>query len=301
MPPEPFEGFAAPAHVTSAVLAEVNAATGRAWQLHQKLPGGYQAGAWLIRDRHGPAVLKWWDQPHWAERVLAAASVIELVRERGYPTPQWLAVGLTDAGYPYEVQAFVNGIAAEALGLTEAAHLIDLVSLQREITPVTTVDWTAHMMEAAFLKEERSVQRLRHHGDEVSRCIDGALQLASPYSGCVLPTHELVHGDLCLGNVLCLDGRVTGVVDIEAVGRGAAVFDLLWPTCQARLWGGDPKAASRLEDHAIDVYGPAAAAIAVATSVMDILKFGAQHWPHDLAAIAGPCEAWISIVRQRLN
>lgn len=41
----------------------------------------------------------------------------------------------------------------------------------------------------------------------------------------VLPSTDLIHGDFRLGNIMFVDGRVSGVIDIEAVGSGTRVFD----------------------------------------------------------------------------
>lgn len=66
----------------------------------------------------------------------------------------------------------------------------------------------------------------------------------------------MVHGDLSMSNVLVRDGVVTGAVDIEAIGRGCAVFDLLTPVRQGHMYGAEVDALELLETTALSVLAP---------------------------------------------
>lgn len=61
--------------------------------LEQRLGGGFQSGAYLVRDQaETPAALKWSTDLDWAG-VVQQAHRCWLRLTHGWPTPVWLAVG----------------------------------------------------------------------------------------------------------------------------------------------------------------------------------------------------------------
>src|SRR5687767_11745526 len=108
-----------------AALADVNDPLDETRGVDHLLPGGWQEGAWLLRNGAGEhAVLK----VHLIEqeRVVAAKSRIQLARSHGWPTPAWLATGRMHDGGLSVLQEYVAGRRPERLdprvvaGLTEA-------------------------------------------------------------------------------------------------------------------------------------------------------------------------------------
>ncbi|WP_163508732.1 hypothetical protein [Fodinicola acaciae] len=75
---------------TERVLAFVNRRHRRDYRLVGKLPGGFQSGAYRIRDASGGAVLKWTTKKSWAGRVVGAAPVVAAARSAGLA---WSAKG----------------------------------------------------------------------------------------------------------------------------------------------------------------------------------------------------------------
>jgi hypothetical protein len=296
---EEFTGFAASPDATLAVLDHVNEVTGSAWELVGRLAGGYQAGAWRVEGSDGaPGVLKWWDQAWWATRVLDAAPVVADIRSKGYPTPAWLAVGVTPDNHPYEVQELVQGAAPEGLDVPLAELVVELVQLQRQLKPASNVDWSDYVMRTVFHDPHGRKPRLAALSQEVADALAEADRLVAGDRDVELPDQELVHGDLNVSNLLCENGRITGVVDIEAVGRGTAAVDLLTPARQARLWEGDNAAALLLEETAIEFYGSAVVRVVAACTLIDILTFGADNYPHaHLRAIAVNARSWVDHLR----
>jgi hypothetical protein len=292
---EEFTGFAASPDATLAVLAHVNAVESSAWELAGKLTGGYQAGAWRLMGADGTkAVLKWWDQPWWAKRVLEAAPLIEDIRRQGYPTPAWLAVGVTPDDHPYEVQELVPGVAPEGLDLHVAKHVVDLVLMQRRMRLATDVNWSQYVMSTVFDDPDGRKGRLAAMSQELAGAVQALELLVARDSELHLSDQEMVHGDMNVSNLLRVDDHVTGVVDIEAIGRGSAAFDLLTPVRQARLWDGDEEAVNLLEQTALEHYGAATVRVVAACTILDILTFGANHYPkNDLDQIAIKANGWV--------
>lgn len=76
----------------------------------------------------GSAVLKWSEaRGTWAQVVLAAEAKVAGARLHGYPTPAWVAAGLTARGFAYQVQEFLPGHPARYLTEPLARQVIDVL------------------------------------------------------------------------------------------------------------------------------------------------------------------------------
>lgn len=135
---------------TESVVAELNVALGTEYLLVRRLTGGLQSGAFELTDG---VVLKWTDRPAWAPRVQQAAELVRRARAVGYPTPEWLAVGTTAAGSPYQLQEFVTGTPVRDGALIDesvARQLIAICELQRDLVPEDIVNWSGYAHGVVF-------------------------------------------------------------------------------------------------------------------------------------------------------
>jgi len=106
--------------------------------------------------------------------------------------------------------------------------------------------------------------------------------LAGPYESAALPDDEMVHCDLSLSNILFRDGKVTGVVDIDATGRGCAVYDLLKVALNGLTRHAEPDALALLHEYALDTYERTAVTIAATCLVVEGLAWGSAHRSDEL-------------------
>ena len=224
----------------TSVLAAINDDIGGAWRLEQRMTGGLLGGAWRVNDGSTAAVLKWHDPSSDVPRNPDAPAVVEHIRIAGYPTPAWLASGTTPQGFAWSIQELVEGEPSLHLDATAARRVLDLVRLQRTICPPTAMSWTTFMR------------------DTVATAPPDLRMLAAPYESAALPDDEMVHCDLSLSNIIFRDGKVTGVVDIDATGRGCAVYDLLNVALNGLTWNAEPDALALLHEYALDTYERAA-------------------------------------------
>jgi len=100
-----------------AVLDDVAAATGGEVAVAGRLVGGVNAGAVRVELAGGaPAVLKATPRTHGDKlgETQRARRVVEHMRECGYPTPAWFAVGATDR-YVWHLMEFVDARPASTL------------------------------------------------------------------------------------------------------------------------------------------------------------------------------------------
>lgn len=256
---------------TVEVLDEVNGAVGGTYQLVRPLQGGFQSGAWLIHDDAGPqAVLKWTPDPTWAEQIQRASRAVAVVRRRGYPTPEWLAAGVTGSGFGYQVQEYAPGRPREYLTEETAGQAVDLLELQRDLDPDPGRSWSEYV-DTNFSDEWTStISEVSATGAAGAELAGHAVRLLSRYELPVFPKADLVHGDFRLGNILFDEETVSGVIDIEALGSGTRAFDY------ATLLDhdlGDDAAVELLVAAGREVAGPAVLAYCLVHVVLDLAVF----------------------------
>lgn len=285
---------------TEVVLRDVNAQTGAGWRLASRLTGGLLGGAWLVVDGTARAVLKWHDPASSVPRNPDAAAVVAYIRAGGYPTPAWLAHGATPVGISYSIQEHVRGEPVIRTDLAFAGRVIDLVRLQRTLAPPTALSWT-EAMRAHVFSDHPAHALLRSAGDDAGRVLADALALAAPFESAEIPDDEMVHGDLSVQNLLVDEGRLVGVVDIDAAGRGCAVYDALGAALNGVLWDTDPEPVSRIHDFVCDTYEPGTIAVAAGALAIESLVWRVERYPDAVAQGAALARGWLEDVHRRTS
>jgi len=247
-PVEPGVGQGRLTEAGGAALAALNRACGTGYRLVRRLPSGYRAGAFLVRDDSGAeAVFKYGTDRTWARHVVTAAPMVAAARRQGWPTPAWLAVGETDRGFLYLLQQRVPGSSPERLTVALARCVLPVVRWQRGRAPSTGQDWSAHDRALVFA-DSGPLSRLRGYSPAGRRFARAVTACLEPYRNVVVPDGDLVHGDLSPDNVLLHDDRLSAVIDVAALGRGTRLHDLASLLAHGTLWDGDPAARGYLHD-----------------------------------------------------
>ncbi|TCC17448.1 phosphotransferase family protein [Kribbella speibonae] len=255
---------------TESVVAELNVALGTDYRVVRQLTGGLQSTAYVLT---GDVVLKWTDNPAWAPRVRRAADLVRRARAVGYPTPAWLTVGTTAAGSPYQLQELVAG-SAPTLDQALARQLIEICELQRDLIPEDhDVTWSGWSHGVVFDGWDGVWERVQAYGDEATELLEQYGELCAPYRDEDLPQHDFVHGDLNMGNLLAAEGRITGIVDIEAAGSGARAYDLVALTASAARDGADDGVDELFLEAALRANGRAAVAVCAAAAFASVAEF----------------------------
>lgn len=200
-----------------------------------KLTGGY-FGAFHVQTSAGTdAVLKL--LPDWPEMALdkvhGAAELVARLRERGYPAPQYLDVGVIGAQV-YTVQEYVTGRVANGLTKATAGRLLQLWRTQQGAASHVSADgWGKTLIDRA-----RSGAALRPATNDprVLAILDQALEVAEAADAGVFRTGDIVHGDFHTENVLLRNGRIAAVVDWEEARVGDSRADLLRLYGAAAVW-----------------------------------------------------------------
>ncbi|HET6985783.1 MAG TPA: aminoglycoside phosphotransferase family protein [Kribbella sp.] len=268
---------------TESVVAELNVVLGTDYRLVRHLTGGLQSGAHELTAGEARVVLKWSDDPGWAPRVRRAATLVRRVRAAGYPTPEWLAVGTTAAGSPYQLQEFVDGAAstdASTIGPSLARELIGICETQRDLVPEGDTNWSAWAHGVVFEEWDGVWERVREYGGEVAELISRYDDLCRPYRESALPGDDFVHGDLNVGNLIVDNGRIAGIVDIEAAGGGSRAYDLISLAASAARDGAPAGVDELFLEAALRAGGRAAAAVCAAAAYASVAEFVHGRWTY---------------------
>jgi len=269
------------------VLRVINQAEGRALRLVRRLPGGFQEGAYEVREGRERLVLKWHTRDTPLERLVETAEIVDAARDAGWPTPAWRLVGITDTGVRYVVTDFVEGVHPEVLTPSILDELLRVNELQTALAPATEQEWSRYALETVFHDRDQmfsAVAASSAEGRDLERAIVAA---CSGGESAPLPDQDLVSGVFALENILFRDGHVAGVIDVGAIGRGSRVFDL--SVLYARVGTYDDLVEQRLRSAAEQVAGPLLFRVTLAAEVIGLLFFGTRHWPEHVPTA---CAAW---------
>ena len=115
--------------------------------------------------------------------------------------------------------------------------------------------------------------RVHAYGGEVAELLDRYAGLCRPYRGEVLPDNDLVHGDLNVGNLIVDNGRIAGIIDIEAAGGGSRAYDLVSLATSAARDGAPAGVDELFLEAALRAGGRATVAVCAAAAYATIAEF----------------------------
>jgi fructosamine-3-kinase len=266
------------------------------WELVRRLPGGYQQGAYELRDQeHRRGVLKVHMGHLPPKRFEATAQAIEEARLRGWPTPRWLAHGSLPNDGGYIIEDYVEGERPRRLDGAVLERLLEALLLQADARPNTDQDWSAYIHRVVFAGEAELAARMRAR-PETAILLRRLEQLTAAARDLSLPAHDLVHGDFVLNNVVVRDEQPY-LVDTAHAGTGTRGYDLATLLMETTV-GGDYAAPSladqrRLERECVAIIGRLGFLVCIACRIMHLLVFGGVHWGAEVPQTVAKCHAFL--------
>ena len=261
------------------VLPEINRTHGLRYALRGRCAGGMQGGAWLLADPEGrPAILKLQADKPGSRRPRTVLEAVNRMNTAGYPTPRWIAAGVSEAGIRYHVMEVAEGEPSSPLTADTAALLVEVIERHAGLDPDPANDWNVYVdsiLGGQFRDDNREFLRsFGPPGDDLLVAFDRVLAEHGPVR---LPVGDLVHGDLNTCNVLLKAGRVSGVIDIDAFGSGTRVIDYAWLLREGYAMDAEPEAIRRVRRAGEAVAGPEVLAYCVVATAFDIVRFHVRH------------------------
>jgi len=237
--------------------------------LRGRCAGGMRGGAWLVADGHGRlAVLKVCHNDL-APRVPVLREVVGRLRSAGYPTPEWLASGLSADGFGYWIADHVPGRASTPLTPGKTRLLLEVLESQAGLDPDPSRNWSEYVLRPDPAHVPGPV-------------VDSYLALFEQAGPVHLPSGDMVHGDFNSCNIFLDSGAVSGVIDIEAIGSGTRAVDYAWLLREAYLENYGPEVIAMIRRAGEAVAGPEALRVCMAATVFDIFRFKLRHQPSQI-------------------
>jgi len=278
-----------------ALVDVINAREGASWSVVRRIPGGSQQGAHELRSEHGVrAVLKWHTGHMPTRRLPQTARIIEAARDRGWPTPRWLAYGSLPAESAYIIEEFIDGVSPTAIDEPLLDQLLAANRLQAGLQPQTDGDWSAYIHNVVFDETPNGdLARLRVRSDTAAFAVR-LEKLTAPDRGIVLPSDDFVHGDFTPRNMLVRAGAPY-LVDAAHAGKGTRAYDLavLLIDAQSQLSGRDQR---RILNEALSLVGAHGVRLCLAARVIVLLEWGGRHWPADVPQAVSRCTQLLEMV-----
>ncbi len=212
-------------------------------------------------------------------------TLVDRIRSAGYPTPTWLASGVTPDGSAYHIVDFVPGVPMSRSTLTgqTAAQLVEVIEDQIGLDPDPVQAWSRYATACAFgetASDPRPV--LRSIGPAGVKLVEHFDAVLAPYTALNLPDGDLVHGDFNTCNVLIHHGAVSAVIDVEACGSGTRAVDYAWLLREAYVRGAEPEAIATIRRAGEAVAGPGVLAICAAATAFDSTHYKYRYDPDSL-------------------
>ena len=160
-------------------------------------------------------------------RAERAARATKRLRDRGYPAPEYVAVGKLDS-ISYTLQRVLPG---EPIGprisldlLPQLLHLNDLQRDQGDCEYDEPERLIRGVMEG--YADFCVLETLRTYSAESARILDSLQRVVGARAKECPQRNDIVHFDFHTNNVLMADGLITGVIDWEGCASGDCAFDL---------------------------------------------------------------------------
>jgi hypothetical protein len=209
------------------ILRYVNRVHNLSYTLVSRLAGGFQSGAYLIETaEQEKAVLKWNTRKGSLKKMDEAAGAIQKMKETGWPTPAWIAWGISPSGYPYQVLEFVEGQHRERVDTVLVKGALPIIDLQAGKAPDIEQNWTTYDRSVAYEESDGIFNTISKYSDSGKALIDLFNEKLEPFRDKAINDKDAVHGDFHNGNVFMQGNVISGVIDAESIGRGSRLRDV---------------------------------------------------------------------------
>ncbi len=255
------------------LLQQVNAISHSDYKLSKQYSGGWQGSAYEVMNSEGqPAVFKWTTNTAWVNQLKRAEPIVDKAIAAGIPTPKFLNIGTLPNGITYHLQEQVVGEPMKELDQQNLELIFGLIDKQKDMNLDTTQNWSEYVYNVIFNGESGWTEQIEKYSPETKALLEKLMKNTEKARDTHLPTNDLVHGDLNLGNVMVKDGKVTGYIDFASAGKGHRVIDL----ASLYAWSFNKVPAeisNQIKDKMLSISTPNEFLIATSSSILALTSF----------------------------
>lgn len=251
---------------------------------------GESGSAFEVRVGDEPAVLKIVaGGPDTLADQQRLVRIVEGLRRRGSPVPQYLGVGST-GDVVVTVQRWLPGEALEPWPAepvdpdtlnTILPALLDAVDLQADAGDLSDPPWPAWLLDTLETGGDGYClhDTMRHRADTRS-ILDRVIEIGRDIGRGPVRTTDIVHFDLNPANVLHERGRLTGIVDWNVAFDGASQGDRGFDIATLLFYTYDNSATrARLWAHASEISGTRWVVVYLAHLALRQVEWSVRHHP----------------------
>jgi aminoglycoside phosphotransferase (APT) family kinase protein len=187
-----------------------------------------ESGAWKVRDVDGACfVLKTHPDSNYLAQFESVQATTDSLRESGFPIPRHIAHGSRAAG-AWQLVEWIPGRSHQPLTASTYRQIIQLNELQRNLAINQNPAWIEDMVSSVLdgCDGYCKVDTLRQHSLRTRNLLRTLQFSARNARNVEVNGTDIVHFDFHPGNILVIDGSITGVIDWTGSCWGDATFDL---------------------------------------------------------------------------
>jgi hypothetical protein len=275
----------------SQAISQANEERGLGVVLGERCPGG-EVGAHYATDRTGKLlVFKWSDDPKDARFFEAVRERVQILEQRGYPVPRYLAPVVVSGGVLFFQEA-VAGAWRDEVGQPLVATALRLVELQADAGREGAEGWTDYIRMTLLDGADGYClhEPLRRHSSKTSELVEWVESVGAGTGS--LPGRDLVHIDFHHRNMLREGDRLCAVVDWEGCRVGDRAFDLVTFCFGMTHAVGDPAVFDAVWERAEEITTPPALCAYTAHMALRRIDWTIRHHPEELDRVLTVVERW---------
>ena len=229
------------------------------------------------------------DGPHVVDDQHRLVRLVDVLRERGSPVPEYLGVASTD-DVVVTLQLRLPGDTLEP-GPGEAVDpdrleaivpaLLDAVELQADAGDLAAPPWPGWLLDTLVAGGDGyCLHETMRRRPGTRSLLDRVVAIGRELGRGPVRTTDVVHFDLSPANVLHDGGRLTGIVDWNVPFAGAGQGDRGFDVATLLFYAyDDPRTRDRLWAHASAISGPRWVAVYLAHLALRQVEWSVRHHP----------------------
>jgi Ser/Thr protein kinase RdoA (MazF antagonist) len=261
------------------LLLEINTIHQQSFHFADILPGGYQDRAIiLIDDSNQRFILKRWYREQ-------AIPLLTTLAKRGYPCHSPRFAGKTRAEKPYWIQEYIEGQPMERLDDTFLEQVLSINELQAQCAQDTLISiqssWSMYAYNVVFHNASDWFRSLQRYNQATRDFAEAVVENCRHCREMSLVHTDAVHGDFTPDNILVNHNRITGVIDITAMGQGTRAIDIATLLHYAYLYDYTDTIKNRLLGYIMGHFDRQIMMLTLAYRIFAMIAWAINHDPQE--------------------